>query len=264
MADPSVRTAKIVGLYGRLYPEAWKQVDDFRSRRKELGNWPEWCFLPLAATRRIVTTSKTLQSPNEAHHASILAALAAWRVTQGIYQFDTTTFDALWHTPVDGEIPGEVLHRLPEWCVYILTPDQSWQGSSLNGFFAHLEHDPNNRRTELRLLLDLSGAAGDQLEPITIHLGKGGIAAGVAAITKEIARQFPVTIYAADGTIEQPTSNVSPLVSLVLYLCSEAAELQGPDGAKRIPARPTPQKTKKGMRIFPPDHPSRWEVATRR
>jgi len=30
-----------------------------------------------------------------------------------------------------------------------------------------------------------------------------------------------------------------------------------------VPARPKPQKTKKGMRIFPPDHPSRWEVGYR-
>src|SRR5262249_13150104 len=101
-------------------------------------------------------------------------------------------------------------------------------------------------------------------EPITIHLGKGGVAAGVAAVTNEIARQFPVTIYAADGTIERPSSDVSPLVSLVLYLCSEAAEVQGPGGAKRMPARPTPPKTKKGRRIFPPDHASRWEVVPSR
>ena len=80
-------------------------------------------------------------------------ALVARRVTQGIYRFDPTTFDALWKTPVAGDIPTEVLFHLPEWCVYIPTPDQTWQGANLNGFFAHLESDMNDRRTELRLVL---------------------------------------------------------------------------------------------------------------
>jgi len=260
MTDPYLRPAKIVGTYGRLYPDAWKRVDEFRAKRKELGNWPDWCFLPLAGTSAIVSKAKILQSPNQAHHIGILGALAAWRVTQGIYRFDPTTFDALWKTPLTGDIPTEVLFHMPEWCVYIPTPDQTWQGAALNGFFAHLESDMNDRRTELRLLLDLTGPAGDQLEVIPIPLGKGGVAAGVEAMMKEGTRQFPVTLSTPDGVIERLSSDVSPLVSLVLYLCSQAAEIQERGGGKRVPTRPKPQKTKKGMRIFPPDHPSRWEV----
>jgi hypothetical protein len=253
----------MVGTYGRLYPDAWKQVDEFRAKRKELGNWPNWCFLPLAGTYAIVSKAKTLQSPNQAHHMGVLGALASWRVTQGIYRFDPTTFAALWKTPVTGDIPTEVLFHLPEWCVYIPTPDQTWQGALLNGFFAHLEWNMNDRRTELRLLLDVTGAAGDQLEVIPLQLGKGGVAAGVEAMRREGARPFPVTMYTPDGVIESLSSDVSPLVSLVLYLCSQAAEIQEVGGGKRVPTRPKPQKTKKGMRIFPPDHPSYWEVGHR-
>ncbi len=260
MTDAILRPAKIVGTYGRLYPDAWKQVDEFRSKRKELGNWPDWCFLPLSAISTIVSKAKTLQSPNQAHHIGILGALAAWRVTQGIYRFDPTTFDALWNTPVAGDIPAQVLFHLPDWCVYIPTPAQTWQGAALNGFFAHLESGLNTRRTELRLLLDVTGAAGDQLEVIPIQLGNGGVAAGVGKMTKEAARQFPVTMYTPDGVVETLSSDVSPLVSLVLYLSSQAAEIQETGGGKRVPARPKPQKTKKGMRIFPPDHSSCWEV----
>jgi hypothetical protein len=102
MTDPYLRPGKILGIYSRLYPNAWKQVDDFRSSRKELGDWPDWCFLPLAGTYAIVSRGKALQSPNQAQHVGILGALAAWRVTQGFYRFDPTTFDALWKTPVTG------------------------------------------------------------------------------------------------------------------------------------------------------------------
>ena len=220
-------------------------------------------LLPLAGTSTIVSKAKTLQSSNQAHHIGILGALAAWRVTQGIYRFDPTLFDALWNTSVSGDIPAEVLFHLPDWCVYIPTPARTWEGAALNGFFAHLESDLNARRTELRLLLDVTGPAGDQLEVIPIRLGKGGVAAGVEAMMKEAARQFPVTMYTPDGLVESLASDVSPLVSLVLYLCSQAAEIKETGGGKRVPTRPTLQKTKKGMRMFPPEHPSRWEVGFR-
>ena len=263
MTDAYLRPRQILDRFSRLYPNAWKQVDEFRARRKELGDWPDWCFLPLAGTYAIVSKGERLQSEGQAHYIGILGALAAWRVTQGVYRFDPTTFDALWSTPVTGDIPAEVLFHLPEWCAYISTPGRSWQGSDLHGFFAHLESDMNDRRTELRLVLDLSGLAGDQLMVMPIHLGKGGVAGGVEAMLKEAARQFPVRVQTAEGILEQLSSDVSPLVSLVLYLCSQAAEVREGGGGKRVPGRPRPQKTKKGLRIFPPDHPMRWEVGYR-
>ena len=112
-------------------------------------------------------------------------------------------------------------------------------------------------------MLDVTGPAGDQLIVMPIHLGKGGVAEGVEAMMKESARQFPVTVYRAPGEAERLSSDISPLVSLVLYLCSQAAEIREAGAGKRVPSRPKPQKTKKGMRIFAPDHPSRWEVGYR-
>ena len=259
--DP--RPGDILHSFSHLYPDAWKQVDEFRARRKELGDWPDWCFLPLAGIHAIVSRGKTVPSANQAHHIAILAALAGWRLTKGIYRFDPTTFDALWKTRVTGDIPTEVLFQLPEWCVYISTPAQTWQGSILHGFFAHLEHDMKDRRKELRLVLDITGAAGDELIVVPISLGKGGVAEGVDAMLKEASRHFPVTVYTSEGEAERISSDISPLVSLVLYLCSQAAEIKEAGAGKRLPSRPPPQKTKKGLRIFAPDAPSRWEVGYR-
>jgi hypothetical protein len=226
MTDIYLRPGNIVHSFFRKYPDACKQVDEFRANRKELGDWADWCFLPLAGAYAIVTNGKTIQSPNQVQHVGILGALAAWRVTQGIYRYDPTTFDALWKTPVTGDIPTEVLYHLPEWCVHIPTPDQTWQGSILNGFFAQLEQDMKDRRTELRLVLDVTGPAGGQLIVMPIHLGKGGVTEGVEAMLKESARHFPVTVYTSEGEAERLSSDISPLVSLVLYLCSQAAEIR--------------------------------------
>ena len=48
MNEAYLRPRKTLDAFSRLYPEAWRQVDDLRAKRKELGNWPDWCFVPLA------------------------------------------------------------------------------------------------------------------------------------------------------------------------------------------------------------------------
>jgi hypothetical protein len=57
--------------------------------------------------------------------------------------------------------------------------------------------------------------------------------------------------------------DVPSLVSLVLYLCSENAEIRESGGGHRRPAHPEPKKTKKGLRLFAPDRPTHWEVGYR-
>jgi hypothetical protein len=66
-----------------------------------------------------------------------------------------------------------------------------------------------------------------------------------------------------DGRVEELAADVSPLVSLVLYLCSQAAEVRNGSGSDQRPARPQPVKTKKGLRLFPPERPTPWEVGYR-
>lgn len=263
MNEAFLRPRALLDSFSRLYPEAWRQVDEFRSRRKELGDWPDWCFLPLAGTYAIVSGGRSQPVGEKASHVGILGALAAWRTTQGIYRFDPTVFEALWETPVMGDLPSEVLFHLPEWCVYIPTPDRSWQGDTLHGFFAHLEYDMNARRAELRLVLDVTVAGSDDLLVMPLHLGQGGVSGAVAAMMQEAARHSPVHVETSDGDIRELAQGVAPLVSLILYLCSQAAEIRLAGGGNRTPSRPQPVKTKKGFRYFAPDRPAPWDVGYR-
>jgi hypothetical protein len=96
----------------------------------------------------------------------------------------------------------------------------------------------NKRRTELRLVLDVTGAAGDQLIVLPIHLGRGGVTEAVASMLKESARRFPATVYSAPGEAERLSSDISPMVSLVLYLCSQAAEITEAGTEKRLRLAP--------------------------
>lgn len=242
---------------GKLYPDAWKIIDGFRSNKGQRGlpDWPDLCFCPLAGAYAVVSEGGFL-SPELAGDVGRLGALAAWRVTQGIYRFDETLYQSLIETPVTGDIPVEVLHRLPEWCVYIETPGMAFFDSNLYGFFAHLEYDVNTGRRELRLLIDSEEA----LAPIPLHL-IGDLDTALDEMARESRRQSVRFGLPAVGNVTPDLRPVvEPLLSLLLYLSSQNAEIG--DGARQ-PAYPRPKRTKQGWRLFPPDKPTTWGVGVR-
>lgn len=72
-------------LIGDQYPGAWKLYDAFMADRgKKLIDWPDWCYCPVSAAHAIVNPKSLADIQN----VPILACLAAWRMTQGIYRFD--------------------------------------------------------------------------------------------------------------------------------------------------------------------------------
>jgi hypothetical protein len=126
------RLQRYVTGVSRSCPELWKRVDEMRAR----PDWPTWCFLPTSEIGRLIGGMREVD-PSVGAKLNSIAALAGWRVTQGVYRFDPDLFDSVWHTPLDTQIPGEVLFRLPEWCVYIMTPGCVFAERSLGGFFAY-------------------------------------------------------------------------------------------------------------------------------
>ncbi|HEY8159142.1 MAG TPA: hypothetical protein VIF10_10620 [Methylobacter sp.] len=143
--------------FNKLYPKAWQLIDRLRQARgKDIPNWPNWCFLPMSGFYAIISEriNKDRLPFSFINDISILTALGSWRITQGIYRFDTTLESSLIDSTITGDIPVDVFYRLPEWCVYIETNDIEYFGKKLHGFFVHLEYDANTGRSELRLLLD--------------------------------------------------------------------------------------------------------------
>jgi hypothetical protein len=261
------RARRHIGNLARRHPLAWQQIEGIRKDRKELGDWPQWCFAPLAASYAVVSQGQARISPIEGLDVSRVGALSAWRMTQGIYAFDADLLDALWQTPVEGEIPLDVLYRLPEWCVYVPTPGRSVAEFPLAGFFAHLEYDANDHRTELRLLLDTD--TPDGLVPIPLHVWvPGGLAAAVGRFAEEA--QFQARLRdefrdLAPKLMEAGTETAracEPLVSLVLYLCSRNAEIADAKGRDIAPGRSRVQRAKDG-RELPAAGTVVWETGYR-
>lgn len=243
---------------GQRYPGVWRKMDALRQGHGNgMPAWPPWCYLPL------MTFHSALVSAGGSNHTTLdlltdvtrLAALAAWRPTQGIYRFDPTLYEALIETPLTGDLPCELLHRLPEWCVYCETPGRAWRGAPLHGFFAHLQWDPNDGSEELRLLLDGDAA----LASLPIHLGPWSLMEAVTRAVNEMQRAV-VTLGAVmpSDTAAQMRVTAEPLLSLLLYLCADEADF----GAAR-PAHPRPKRTKLGWRLFPADKPLAWDIGVR-
>jgi len=263
---------------GKTYPGCWKTIDGSRAARdKELGKWPQWCFVPLAAAVAIVTDgmptdvlrgvidfiAQTIEDPKdkeEKYHRlfgdiASIGALASWRVSQGIYVFDPDLFESVVDTPFE-KLPSEVFYRLPEWCMYVLIPESFRKRFGIYGFFVHLEFDVNTKATKLRFLLDsLAGI----LSPLILDLREPTITDAFHAIAKGQPLS-PVESHKADFII---SSLCRPLVSVTAYICSEDADVMGETPDARS-VRPMPIKTRRcEVRIFPVDKTTEWRVGFR-
>ena len=214
------------------YPTVWQKYDQIRQDRGRLfPSWPSWCYCPMKVAHAVVGNVQ-----NADIELQIVNALAAWRVTQGIYNFDCDLALAIIDTPIK-ELPIDVFYCLPEWCVYIKSSKLRLDENLLSGFFVFLEYDSDFDRTELRFLLD--------------YEDKGIMALSIPLDQPTIDE----TIF-LDNLPLHIAAIVKPILNLTLYLCANNADY----GDRPPPTLPRPKRTKQGWRLFAPDRPTPWEV----
>lgn len=247
------------------YPLTTRLTDEFRrDRGTSLPNWPDWCFLPMGGAAAIVSGTGQLQLDRVPDIARI-AALNTWNYSRGIYRFHPRLLEALLRSPIEDELPVEVFYRLPEWCVYIEMPPQSpgLIGDIMHGYYAHLEHDANTGRPELRLLTD----ENDGLHGMPLHIGDWSVLEATMRTAEETARQAIASGVAVVDQIGPATIQVADrlasVITPLLYLCSTDVKMVDPRDRKRTPRRPRPTKTRQGWKLFPPAQVTVWRVGDR-
>ena len=249
-------------------PTIWREVEKERRQwRPGVKHRPADLFIPreraMAAWRR-ACDAQGIEPAKEEYipvMANITQGLAAWRMTQGIYRFDPTLYHCLIDTPVVGDIPGEVLRRMPEWCVYIETPGLVMgragpcAGGPISGLWYWISENPIGAGEVFtpHMMIGMDrGQAGKPVDMMFFSLDRLNLEAACG-------------IYGHDGTSGMPvldketTRCLSAALSLILFLCSHTAEIQG----KKGPGNPTPRKTRQGERMFAPNGPTVWSVGTR-
>jgi len=280
MTEPEPhRSLRLLHLVGRVYPNAWSIHNAFRSERS--SEWPEHVFAPRQAARLAATGRADVQyvyeqgarmrlvgigdpevaeSMRHAMAVAFIGAMAAWRPTQGIYRFADALLDALWVTPVAGDLPGELLRRLPEWCVYIEI-GRSCAGMFIHGAWVRVGYDLNTREEALDILIDSDPdkplvrlpLVGTLQESLRVSLDDGLHMAGRDLVARALH----------DHAHRVRATWAEPLLSVVLYLCSVNAEIRSSDGRDR-PIRPEPHVRRNRERVWPAaPAPVIWETGTR-
>ncbi len=144
-----------------LYPDTWRMVEGFVAERgKGIPLWPSWCLMPMPGWQAVVTkasqdsTATTNASQDHRYDAARLAAIASWRYEKGVYSFESNFLKTTLSGMHWANESASTLLNLPQWSVYVATPNMVWNGSRAFGFWAHLDWDPKTELSTLRLLVD--------------------------------------------------------------------------------------------------------------
>jgi hypothetical protein len=113
MNEAYLRPRTILDSFSHLYPEAWRRVDDLRARRMELGNWPDWCFLPLAGAHAIVSKGTTLRSRSGRPAFSLVAAGPVAAPRSGRQSWREHRLPRTWRKGYDG-VTGNAQGNQPQ------------------------------------------------------------------------------------------------------------------------------------------------------
>lgn len=239
-----------------MYPPFWKWADSLLSEKgKGLPDWPDWCYMPIAAAASfLIETEKQMSPLAQAQDAAQLTALYIWRATQGVYRFDPDLGKELLKTTVTGDLPCDLLYHLPEWGLYIESPGLEMLDFEVHGFFCHLEYDINTKGHELRFLIDTEQA----LLPIILHLGDWTLEEAInRMMIRSMAKTpFPDLMAAKSDEAKELFRQVAQqCISLLLYICSQPQDITGEA------IKPQRFKTRRhGFRSFEPNSPHIREV----
>jgi hypothetical protein len=251
------------------YPNLSVVVNSIYSvRGNRLPDWPDWCFIPTMAWNQVLTELHGHKIDDIVHSEiyAKLVACATWRYGQGIYRFDPVVFDAVADSQLSNTLPASVLMRLPEWSIYVEMPDFTCNDDErIFGFFAQLDvEDENDVTPILRLTIDF---------PLKHKKGEiGVIAFPIPLKEKPLTDIVDEIIQDNDGltklvnendTMRQEVINtITPMLSLLLYICSDEPEIDNSRKPGTSPFRYVGKKTKGRTKLFPASNPQIWNVGT--
>ena len=262
----------------------------FAEKGKKLPNWPSRYFAPIRAWASLLQCepeyrNNTNDLNREAwfvRELSYIAILGPWRYTQGIFRFDKTFLRELTQTTLKGDIPCEVLLRLPQWTVYVEMPDVPFEGAIMKGFWASLNEAPRDGTdTELHLLINLAlDETHQRLLPFHLDLEGGSVLDMVARLYDRVMSNplsaNELEVYGDDikdvyqrykqrevrkQEYQRLSNALTPIFATLLYLCSNEPDIQSLRVPGSFPTNTTPKRIKKkGLRLLPPAGPHIWLV----
>ena len=216
---------------------------------------PDWCIMPTLFPF-LLLTHRYGESYYLSHMDEMmtLASTYIWRCSKGIYRFAPEIYAALSGQPLTGNVPTELLYRLPEWAVYIETPGMSYERHQMSGFIAHLDYNLFSRGVDLQFAIFLQGR--EQPKMVALPLGGGSLADAMDRVDQTddmFMGHTEQTRYV--GSRDEYKHTFSSMLQLILYLCSEEPDM---------PEIEHPQKRRRlSGSVRPPEEPRVWDVGVR-
>jgi len=248
---------QILNDYNNDFSRLWRYISEMRELRGiKYPTFPDWCYIPaVGAFAGVILEFKNrgdnLDELINKYPPELVAALAAWRITKGIYRFDVDLFDELVESSLEGEIPSEVLFQLPEWCVYVELPE-----SSYDGFFCFINHDIDSPVPTLTFLLTLPNK---EIRYLRIKLGKWTINEALNRYFDELKKKRESEGKTIEIEMDPNSTEVAMmLVNLVLYICTPDADYEKNEHTG-FSSRKGIKKNKTGAA----KNPKIWEVGVR-
>jgi len=233
--------------------------------------WPKWCFIPYGLWVKVLydhfgADKFEMDSTHETFETMV--TLGTWRYTQGSYVFDKDFMAALAESDLSGDLPTSVLMRLPEWCVYVSTPNlvSIDNETPVHGFFARLDRQIVGTKITDYLYIRLD----TDFTPLTIPIILDG--RSISAALENLLSGYdaeklasepdapPEGLLSKDQLIENVTGYMKPLISLLLYLCSDEPEIDNSRVPGISPSCPAPKKIKGTYKVFPAQNITIWNV----
>lgn len=227
MPTPECPPVEYLAALNRDWPD-WPRkcravFEELRARHRI----PSWCQMSAAAPMFAMTQDGRIPFNDIARLTSI-PSIYLWRMTKGVYRFSPELYESLTSQPLDGAIPCAVLRRLPEWAVYIETPDMRFGESEIHGFIASLEYDYTGmvKSHEILRVLVFPAAGKPVAHEIPIPHPQSALddmldAANDAARFGEAMLGFQ----SRSGDAKAARGRFVPIMQLLLYLCSEAPDM---------------------------------------
>lgn len=279
------RTTRHLSEVRKRYPEGFAQLNRMVRQKGAPGmpDWPDWCWLPLGASYAVVSgggSNRLTAADSRTADMGRLGALAAWRLTKGVYWLEPDAQDVhvnrLWqapNVPVDPTLGAErFVDNLPQHCVYVALPqaDRPMKAGPLRwplGVFIHLEHDANNGRPELRIVVDTDGT-WEGLEPHPVLLDRPTLLAS----SRELAHGAMGTLlqtFPGLGNVDDSEELLAEFGKTIPFQVWPVVEaVADPDVVisrwdmpGERPERAQPVKGSDGPRWEPANEPTRWRVS---
>lgn len=254
--------------YEQAVPRFRWMIDACENVRADNATWPAHVYVAIDAVEQEAgrqlarggVLNQFLELSNQQQINMFAAGLmwATWRMTKGIYRFDSDVYQAVINTKSNLAIPAAMLRRLPEWCVYIETPSLSCDfgmgDTELHGVFVTFSMKAG--REFLMIYADTDSEHFDDIMPPSIHID-------TMAETLDAGIRFAMEDSQAKNEVlaKKLESWLMPVMNLLLYLCADREVTH--KNKVLEPTNPMPKKTKKGWRLFQAQGIKKWDVGVR-